>query len=419
MGSPTIFKRAVGSASSDTLGTYSTSFHSTPLSTVTISASTAERSSGSHSHSVDTSNGDGEDNSQDSRPTSAATASTAESSSVAYPTSLSYIPTQISLASVPDPGSGRSTRFSTTALPPISSPPTSARADVTTTSSTSTDINSGQHNESGAPGSASSPHGGESSLLALVVVLPIVFVTFACGAAIYFYKARKKRHHSYPNTTFGAPYTPHNASDGLPIDGVDPPLLDTISSPSSNRHVSTHGYSTHALDGRSTLSTGASIYDAPMEKVAHPRASALPGPALDSIACASPDAHLLQHRDSHLQDASPLVSPVPPAYARQGAAARFDHLTPTSAASAPSSGSAAPLPSMTTASCDTHDIIGGLHVAQDGDGARGGQDRVLVLPWPLGERLLALLASTPQERGLGGTPTSAESETLPAYTPRE
>lgn len=286
----------------------------------------------------------------------------------------------------------------------------------------------------------SSPH--TTSGLAFRISLPLVLAAFAITGAVCFYRARKRRPVSSSEATFAVPfkhcdpppsarippYSAKYASDEFLTDGIEsqPPLSDpqlsqsATSSRPSHQPVSRQGYSTQAHDENSRAApfSSALVHDPLTEKEAHRGASTLPGPTPAALDCPHSDHPITPNHDLRRRfSAEPLVPSVSPAHVPPAAASSFDNLAPTST-SGPFLQAQASLPPPSTSAYNTHALIGGPHLSQDGSGA-GGQDRVLVLPWPLGERLLALLASTPQEHVLGEFSSSAESETLPAYEPRD
>lgn len=209
-------------------------------------------------------------------------------------------------------------------------------------------------------------------------------------------------------------YEPHLITPGLSI--YIPPAPSMISSPSAHRDVSAQGYRSPALDSISSpsvtddfphcLSDGKVTGDTPAS------------PASPSVC--TPRDQMPQQDRLHRRGSD---APIPPestsmAYERHIASSALNHL-PTFAPDSSLRSSTLPIPQPDTPTYDTRVIIESRRSAQDADGT-GGQERIVRLPWPLGERLLAILEITPQQYGSGELDsTRVGSEELPAYAPRE
>ncbi|EIW53162.1 uncharacterized protein TRAVEDRAFT_52299 [Trametes versicolor FP-101664 SS1] len=273
---------------------------------------------------------------------------------------------------------------------------------------------------------------------AVVIALPVASAMFFVTAALCLYKSKKRRSRETSDMTPAAcvpeprsteqhwtdvadvslvdDYEPHLITPGLSI--YIPPAPSMISSPSAHRDVSAQGYRSPALDSISSpsvtddfphcLSDGKVTGDTPAS------------PA--SLSVCTPRDQMPQQDRLHRRGSD---APIPPestslayAYERHIASSAPNHL-PTSAPDSSLRSSTLPIPQPDTPTYDTRVIIESRRSAQDADGT-GGQERIVRLPWPLGERLLAILEITPQQYGPGELDsTRVGSEELPAYAPRE
>ncbi|OJT03635.1 hypothetical protein TRAPUB_5663 [Trametes pubescens] len=287
------------------------------------------------------------------------------------------------------------------------------------------------------PSGSSSPHHVSE---ALVIALPIIPVAFSVAAALYYYKARKRRRLANldvkPATRVNDPSIPppaltqHSAqssnSDAKRESRVvddhgsrffDPeprlpvPPQSVISSRSSLRRVSTQDHSAHAPQNGSTSSR---VFAFPYDPDPHHRTSTFPMPP-PATARTSPDVHHSPERDLRQRRSHPRNPPAPPPYDALIAAAELDSREP---AVAPEPSSQAPALSSTppVSAFETRVVIEN----QLSTAGRNEQDGAIVLPWPLGEQLLSFLANAPsRSRREEEGSTNVGSETLPAYAPRE
>lgn len=290
------------------------------------------------------------------------------------------------------------------------------------------------HEQSGS----SSPHHVSKTL---AIALPIIPVAFSVTAALYYYKARKRRRLANLNVasttcvTVDDPSTPppaltqdstrgsngeaksepHVADDREPRTSDAEPWLPvprqsiiSSNSRSSPRRASTQRRDVLAPQNESSPSSvQASPYDP------HHRAStvSVPRPA----ARTSPDVHQTPERDLRQRRLHPHNPPASRSYDALIAAAELASRE-TAVAPGPSFQVPAPSPQPPVSAFETRVVIESPLSAT----GRNDQDGAIVLPWPLGEQLLSFLASTPRSRGaVDESSTNLGSETLPAYAPRE
>lgn len=303
-----------------------------------------------------------------------------------------------------------------------------------TSSTTFPDISSTSISGGGISTSGSAHHVSKI----ITIALPTILVASAVAVTAYFCKAWKKRHHrsSYISTARISGWrepscnperhgTDLGARTELLAEGHHCKSLRSVPTPSvsasteltmisalaptSLERVSMQGCSIRALDGTSSMLSSdapqapSQASHLPMEKITRESSTELPPQASTS------HIHLHQEGDLCRPDPDAIISPAVSPLIDQQVTTRpsLPHRSPIVALPV--------TPRIDPAHAERVPVES-YHSTTD----VRGHDRVVVLPWPLGERLLAFLANTPQQHGPGEGASSMNegSEILPAYSPR-